>query len=104
MRTLLMKKAAGYVATASLVVCPFVSSITIAMPLQTAFTTTLVSPVKSPTKSAGDPVLARNTTTKPEATATTAPTKVDDKKTIGRCWKRLMTMVREVRHAHSTKK
>jgi hypothetical protein len=104
MRTLLMKKAAGYVATVSLVVCPFVSSITIAMPLQTAFTTTLSSSAKSSTKSLGDPVLARNSTPKSDSPTTAAPAKVEDKKTIGRCWKRLMTMVREVRSAHPTKK
>ncbi|MVM35110.1 hypothetical protein GO755_34105 [Spirosoma sp. HMF4905] len=103
MRTLLMKKAAGYLATASLVTCPFVSSITVAMPLQTAFTTTSTSSKES-FKPASNPVLVRNTTAKPENPATTAPAKVQDKKTIGRCWKRLMTMVREVSHAHHTKK
>lgn len=99
-----MKKAAGYVATASLVACPFVSSITIAMPLQTAFTTTLTSPEKSSVKQTNDPVLVRNTTAKSEAPATTSPAKVQDKQTIGRCWKRLMNMAREIRHAHHTKK
>ncbi|QMW01644.1 hypothetical protein [Spirosoma foliorum] len=103
MRTILMKKAAGYVATASLVACPFVASVTVAMPSQAAFTTTSIFS-KEPVKTTNDPVLARNTTAKPETPATTAPAKEQDKKTIGRCWKRLMTMVREVSHAHKAKK
>ncbi|MVM40535.1 hypothetical protein GO730_27505 [Spirosoma sp. HMF3257] len=106
MRTLLMKKVAGYLATASLVACPFVSSVTAAMPSQTTFIApaTSTSPTKSEAKLTGDPVLVRNTTAKSEAPATTSPAKVQDKKTIGRCWKRLMNMAREVTHAHHTKK
>lgn len=103
MRTLLMKKAAGYLATASLVACPFVSSVTTAMPSQTALTTTVSSLLIS-NKLVGNPVLVRSATEKPEAPTTTSPAKVQDKKTIGRCWKRLMNMAREVTHAHSTKK
>lgn len=97
-----MKKVAGYVATASLVACPFVTSVTVAMPSQVAFITTSTSS-KEPLKADSNPVLARNTTAKPETPATTAPAKEQDKKTIGRCWKRLMTMVREVSHAHKAK-
>ena len=105
MRTLLIKKAAGYLATASLVACPFVSSVTAAMPSQTALTTT-VSSLATSDKLMGNPVLVRSATDKPEAptTSTTSPAKVQDKKAIGRCWKRLMNMAREVTHAHSTKK
>jgi hypothetical protein len=52
-------------------------------------------------------VLAKNSNTKTAsvAPATTAkPQASAEKKTIGRCWKRLMTMVREVRHAHTNNK
>ncbi|GAB4052047.1 hypothetical protein GCM10028810_52390 [Spirosoma litoris] len=96
-----MKKAAGYVATASLVACSFVTSVTVAMPSQVAFTTPSTTGKESVKET---PVLARNTTAKPETPATTTATvKEQDKKTIGRCWKRLMTMVREVSHAHKAK-
>ncbi|GAB3555489.1 hypothetical protein [Spirosoma fluminis] len=49
-----------------------------------------------------NPTLARNST-KVEATAkpeAAKPAVEQDKKAIGRCWKRLMNMVREVNHAH----
>ena len=53
------------------------------------------------------PILASNTipkaaepTAKPEAAK---PQAEQDKKTIGRCWKRLMTMVREANQAHRSK-
>lgn len=53
------------------------------------------------------PVLARNTINKsenapPTPTAETVQ-KTQDKKTISRCWKRLMNMARELNHAHKTK-
>ena len=102
MRTLLMKKAAGYVATASLVACPFISSVTVAMPTQSGYTTTATTNVES-VKLTKTSVLARNTVANPEVTPTTAngkEPKQQDKKAIGRCWKRLMTMVREVSYAH----
>ena len=100
-----MKKAAGYVATASLIACPFVSSVAAPMPLQSAYPTTSTTNSES-VKLAKNHVLVRNTT----ASTTPAPTagtvkgpKQQDKKTIGRCWKRLMTMAREMRKAHHTK-
>ena len=52
-------------------------------------------------------VLAKNTSAKAASTApaTTKTKSPEERKTIGRCWKRLMTMVREVNHAHrNTKK
>ncbi len=107
MRTLLMKKTAGYVATASLIVCPLLSSITVAMPSQSGGiynTTSTANPVS--VKSAKNPVLARNTTAPANPTPTVATVKVpkkEDKKTISRCWKRLMNMAREVHQAHTKK-
>lgn len=107
MRTRLMKKTVGCVATVSLVVCPFVSSVTVAIPLQSGgayHTTSTANSVSA--RSAKNPVLARNTTASVEPAPTTATTKgqkQEDKKTISRCWKRLMTMVREVHHAHAKK-
>jgi hypothetical protein len=54
-------------------------------------------------------VLVRNTTAKADprtstTTTTSTASKNTDKKTIGRCWSRLMNMVREVREAHHNKK
>jgi hypothetical protein len=103
MRTLLMKKAASYLATASLVACPFVSSVTAAMPSQLAFMTTSSSAIRAD-KPVGNPVLVRSASDKPDAPTTTSSAKVQDKKAISRCWKRLMNMAREVTHAHHTKK
>ncbi|WP_460915625.1 hypothetical protein [Spirosoma areae] len=104
MRTLLMKKAAGYAATVSLIACPFVTTVTVAMPSQRAFTTT-PSPGTEAVKRVTNPVLARNTTAKSDRTlAGPLPKepKQHDKKTIDRCWKRLITMMREVSHSHRT--
>ncbi|MFD2572621.1 hypothetical protein ACFSUS_18420 [Spirosoma soli] len=67
---------------------------------------------KEITKSAKAPVLARNTAPKtlidpvPAAKTETAkpqPQATHDKKAIGRCWKRLMNMVREVNHAQRSR-
>ena len=102
MRTLLMKKAAGYVATVSLVACPFISSVTVAMPTQSGYITTTTTNAES-VKVIKTSVLARNTTASSDVTPTTTngkEHKQQDKKAIGRCWKRLMTMVREVSYAH----
>lgn len=52
-------------------------------------------------------VLARNTNAKTASAGTTTTTKPltpEEKKAVSRCWKRLMGMVREVNHAHRTKK
>ncbi|GAB3573200.1 hypothetical protein GCM10027578_33890 [Spirosoma luteolum] len=56
-------------------------------------------PAGSDNKSA---LLARNTPAKSEATtaAPAAAAKTHDKKAIGRCWSRIMTMVREINLAH----
>ena len=107
MRTLLMKKAAGYVATASLLVCSFVSSVTMAISTQSGTHSTALTP--TPTSAsvhlAKNPVLARNTPAPVDTNPTVATAKVQkqDKKTMSRCWKRLMNMVREVHHAHVKK-
>ncbi|WP_420146509.1 hypothetical protein [Spirosoma sp.] len=89
----------------------FVSTIMVAMPMQGGLSTTskTVKETAMSTKAESgafskNPVVARNTTAKPEvATIPPADQKDQDKKTIGRCWKRLMNMVREVSHAHRTK-
>lgn len=112
MKTTLTKTAAGYLTVLSLITSPFVSLQTDAMPSQNAFTSSSVrtaGPVidtqARPVKPEKDAVLVRNTTSKtdPVTPATTAK-KTEDKKTISRCWKRLMNMAREVRHAHSSAK
>ncbi|WP_041952238.1 hypothetical protein [Spirosoma spitsbergense] len=106
MRTLLTKKAAAcIVVTASLIAYPILSSVAVKMPTQSvAKTTQLVEPIKQQSE---NPTLARNTAKKTESSSTESPAKeqqVQDKKAIGRCWKRLMNMVREVRHAQTNKK
>lgn len=65
------------------------------------------APTKSETnKPARSVTLARNTSVKAKsgAVVTTARPKTDaEKKTIARCWKRLMNMAREIRHAQNKK-
>ena len=100
-----MKKAvACLVVTASLTSCPMLSSIAIQLPTQSVVKT---AQSVEPVKQNENPTLARNTAKKTEPAATESPAKeqkAQDKKAIGRCWKRLMNMVREVRHAQTNKK
>ncbi|WP_338873145.1 hypothetical protein WBJ53_29790 [Spirosoma sp. SC4-14] len=107
MRTNLISHVAAYVAIVSMLALPSFSASIYAMPMQGTVIarsdadTHAKSDTENPTNSSA---LAKNTVSKPE-TATPAPTagkdqKTQDKKTIGRCWKRLMKMVREVNHAH----
>ena len=100
----------SYLAPSLLITGLFVSSIAMAMPLQNTLPTTSkaaqetsIQTKTTPGSSAKNTVLVRNTATKPEPVATTTVKKADDKKTIGRCWKRLMNMVREINHAHTSK-
>lgn len=99
----------GFLAPSLLATGLFVSSATMAMPLQNTVPTASKSSqevtVPSKTTSAKNPALARNTTAKPESVvmATSTTPKTEDKKTISRCWKRLMNMVREINHAHTSK-
>lgn len=113
MKTLSIHKAIRYVAPPLLSTSLFVSVPVLAMPLQGTVSTTS-KPVKETalhTKAeagslAKNSVLVRNTTAKSAPVSTTTATTVqknEDKKTISRCWKRLMTMVREVSHNHRTK-
>ncbi len=110
MRTILIKTTTGYLAIAALVACPFVSSETSAMSSRDAFTITSTL-AKGPTVRTQvhplnvdkNPGVARISPVKTEAVATTtAPKekKIEEKKTISRCWKRLMNMAREIRYAH----
>ena len=103
----------SYLAPSLLISGLFVSSITLAMPLQSAVLTaskpaneTILNTKVETGTLKKNAVLARNTTAKsepaPTSTKTTA-TKNQDTKTVSRCWKRLMNMVREIRHAQSTK-
>jgi hypothetical protein len=105
MRTLLTKKAAAcLMVTVSLVSYPILSSVALKMPTQSVVKTT--QPV-GPIKQSENPVMARNTAKKTESQATESPAKEQksqDKKAIGRCWKRLMNTVREIRHAQTNKK
>jgi hypothetical protein len=112
MRNMPINKAMGYLVPSLLTTGLFVSSATMAMPLQNTVPTASRSSqevtVQSKTASGSltkSPALARNTTAKPEpvVTATSTTPKTQDKKTIGRCWKRLMNMVREINHAHTSK-
>ncbi|MBD2699065.1 hypothetical protein IC229_00335 [Spirosoma sp. BT702] len=95
MRTLLMKKATGYLATASLVTSSFF--VCVAQPVQAASATSVSMHVDG-RKSADSPGLVRSTATKTETV--TKDQQKHDKKTISRCWKRIITAIREVNHAH----
>ncbi|WP_018618034.1 hypothetical protein [Spirosoma luteum] len=103
MRTLLTKKAACLVVTASLVFYPILSSVALKMPTQSVVKTTQPA---GPIKQNENPAMARNTAKKTESPVTESPAKekVQDKKAIGRCWKRLMNTVREIRHAQANKR
>lgn len=110
MRALLMNKVVNYSAVSLLVTSLFISTTASAMSYQGGLSTTVKSEKESvlvakaeANESKKAPVLARNTAAKPApaTTAATAP-KDHDKKTVSRCWQRLMTMVREVSHAHRT--
>ncbi|MFD2932726.1 hypothetical protein [Spirosoma flavum] len=111
MRTTLIKTATGCLAIVSLIACPFILSDTIAMSSRDAFSTTSTF-VKDPTSHAQarpvtfekNHILARNSSAKVESVSTATAPKVNkeaEKKTISRCWKRLMNMAREIRHAHT---
>lgn len=112
MRTNLIRNVNGYIAFVLVVTCPFLAAPAHAISTQNA------SPAASKPavlisrpgtdKIAKSPVLVRNTPTKEETPPVdaTAPkeTKTHDKKTISRCWKRLMDMVREANHTHKQSK
>jgi CxxC motif-containing protein len=70
--------------------------------------TSTYAPTKSETdKPVKSTVLVRNTSAKTGTTVSTAAAKTEkpaEKKTISRCWKRLMNMAREIRHAHTKAK
>ncbi|SOD88767.1 hypothetical protein [Spirosoma fluviale] len=82
------------------------------MPSRNAFTAAsinanapLIDTQARPAKLEKDAVLVRNVPNKAEPVApATAPKKTEEKKTISRCWKRLMNMAREIRHAHTNSK
>ena len=109
MRTNLRKTATGYFTIAFLLTCPLVSSEITAMPARNTATmrfSDATAPIRHaqtrPVSLEKTPVLAKNSS-KAEPAVTTAVVKeqkTDDKKAIGRCWKRLMNMAREIRHAH----
>ncbi|WP_052731269.1 hypothetical protein [Spirosoma radiotolerans] len=110
MRINLRRTATGCFAIASLLTSPLISSEISAMPARDAFTITsstkapLIDTQARPVNLEKTPVLVKNTPVKPEpagATSAAKEKKVEDKKTIGRCWKRLMNMAREIRNAHT---
>ncbi|WP_461100478.1 hypothetical protein [Spirosoma koreense] len=106
MRTFRSLDATRYLALSLVISCLSITTAP-ARPGQGKVQTTTAKPsaeVIQPARSSS-PVLARNTATKsdsPNTSSGTAVQKPEDKQTIGRCWKRLMTMVREVSHARRT--
>lgn len=107
MKTTAKKKIVRYAAGSLLIVAPFVLSTTLAMPAQGSViknpkpaSETRVASGNNESKAVKGPVLARNTPAKTETALPKEPQKVQSKQTIGRCWKRLMENLREVRHAH----
>lgn len=107
MRTRLMKQTTGGLVAVALVSCPYIVSVTVAGPLQTTLTTTASTRLETNKSGSNSPAFARHTTSKGTETPVASPPKVakkEDKKAIGRCWNRLMAMVREARQAHHSQK
>ncbi|MCX6214173.1 hypothetical protein [Spirosoma sp.] len=112
MKTYLTTTKSGYLAILLVIACPFVSSQSEAMPSINAFTVVStkanapsIDTQTRPVKLEKDAVLVRNAPAKADPVAPAAASKkTEEKKTISRCWKRLMNMAREIRHAHSGSK
>ena len=102
MKIRLMTKVTGCLVAVALVTCLFNVSVTVASPLQTAQSAT--TSVRTETKLVSNtPTFARHSSYKAIETPvapSTKDAKKHDKKAIGRCWNRLMVMVREARQAH----
>lgn len=105
-----MKKATACMAITSLAASLFVSSVTLAMPTQGGLTASAKSASETDFRARADSdkltrssMSSRPAPEKPETAATGKSAKTEDKKTISRCWKRLMNMVREVNHAHKSR-
>lgn len=109
MKTPLTKKTVAYTVATLLTACPLAFSVT------ASHAALSVTYRQVPVKKTEAPILVRNVSAKPSETtaktekadAVAAPAndkKVQDKKTVGRCWQRLMNMVREVNHAHRAKR
>lgn len=106
MRTEKRKNALGWLLVGACVVCTSWWPANAARPEQSVLRNAPKETVES-RPSAKPVVLARNTNSKTASTGTTTATKpltLEEKKAVSRCWKRLMGMVREVNHAHRTKK
>ncbi|WP_080236708.1 hypothetical protein [Spirosoma rigui] len=110
MRTEMRKNGLGWLLLGTCLLCVAGSPASAAGPDQSVpkEKTSTYSPTKSETdKPAKSTVLVRNTSAKTGTTASTAAVKTEapaEKKTISRCWKRLMNMAREIRHAHTRAK
>ncbi|MBC3788517.1 hypothetical protein [Spirosoma utsteinense] len=110
MRTEMRERGLGWLLLGACIVCVSLNSAKAAGPDQSMprEKTSTDSPTKSETnKRAKSTVLVRNTSNKTGTTASTAAVKTEapaEKKTISRCWKRLMGMAREIRHAHTKNK
>ena len=107
MRTRLMMQTTSYLVAVTLVFCSFTASAAIAGPRQTTSPTTASAHADVIKSADNHPVLARAGSPKGSETPGTSSTKnvkKQNKKTIGRCWNRLMAMVREARQAHHSRK
>lgn len=112
MKIEIIKSASGWLIIGACVVCW--GSAIAAQPEQKVQTNTPKEITESrsvakiePAKVAKPVVLARSTNSKVGSVASTPPAKpltAEEKKAVSRCWKRLMSMVREVNHAHRAKK
>ena len=108
MQKVLLSKQAGILTIALLMACPLLNSRTDAMSVRQAVMKTQSTAADPGTKSsrAKTAVLVRNTahevTAKADRTDTAPGVKLErvkDKKTAGRCWKRLMSNLRDIRKA-----
>lgn len=110
MQKVLLPKQAGILTVALLIACPLLNSSTGAMSVRQGISKTQpASGVPGSTRQSNQSkptVMARNTThevparTEKGENGTTAKSKQPEgKTTVGRCWKRLMGNLREIRHA-----
>lgn len=109
MKKVLLSTSTGVLTFALLLTCPLLNTHSDArsvrqVVLRTASSTTDPVTYTSPVKPA---VVARTNATesvaakdKTETASVAKPKMQKDKKTMGRCWKRLMNNLREIRYAH----
>ncbi len=107
MQKVLLPWQTGILTVALLIACLLLNSRTDAMSIRQVIMKTQPASANSDVRQSNQnktTVLVRNTGHEAKADRTDAapavkPERLEDKKTVGRCWKRLMKNLREIRHA-----